>query len=162
MSSRFCVWRWLEREDHKIIKAVGKFVRVSQTPVPLSITVRLDHVPGLVAIGIANTNSPPAIAGCLRRKSGGSKIAFAGIFLQPKAATLFHNKDDNIADVPALDAGTYLNLTIAKDTLAVAKNGHFIIRAKLPAPWRNDSYFYAAAVMDSPMCSLVPCWSITA
>ena len=53
------------------------------------------------------------------------------------------------------------DILYADDTLAVTKNGRFINRAKLPAPWRNDSYFYAAAVVDTPACSLAPCWTIT-
>ena len=158
LSPRFAVWRWLERGGAPYTKASGKFVAVSQSPVPLSVTVRLDVLDGLLALGIANTNAPQAIVGSLLRRKTKSKMAFTGVFLQPRASTLFLNSDQ-FADVPYLETGTFLTLKILDGCMTILKDNAFVLTAQLPAPWRLDSHFYCAAVMDKP-CTLCPCWSV--
>ena len=163
MSSNFGVWRWVTRNGCSRIPVCGSVVSISQSPVPSTVTLLMEHVcDETVVVGLASTRQPRAIMETL----SGSKdtCAFFGVAITPVTTLLIHNdkvlnedathqlKDGSFVTV-ALD-GEQVELTVsAPSALPYRQTARHGVRAV------STHELYCAAICDAP-CQLVPCWSL--
>ena len=152
--SKFCVWRWLQRDGSEFIQVGDQHLLVSQFPSGLDITLdfRLSKLRGRVAIGISSSREPTEILG--EDGSVTTMCAFIG------RGHGFEYKKQRLGKAP-----TGIKLSDTRTTFRCAANLEMSFDGVLRSSTAYDGvlnrslHYYAFVLFgERPVGVVRPCW----
>ena len=151
-STYLAAWRWQQREGGHLVKAGGKFVCVSQSPVRGSVTVRVDSVAGMT-IGLSTSKKPRDVVAAVKKATG--KQAFYGARVDEESVSFLRNGKE-LGERSYHSDDRFVTFAFAEGSMELRLGSRcFSHHIGLNA----DQGTYGAVVVDSRR-SIDPCWTM--
>ena len=155
------MWRWLQTSGCPYLHLRATMVCISQTVVPLRMTLLLHRLGEAVVVGLANTRQPQTILSNVLQT--GKRFCFLGVAITSLGARLLKNhhalSEEAASTVPD---GTFMTIALDDERMEVSfrtpAGGTWSCTARHGGEVDAASERYCAAISDAP-CDIVSCWS---
>jgi len=166
MCKEFAAWRWLQRQGSMCTHIYGKVVYVSQSRVPLNVTLLVEESEGDLIVGVTNARYPEHILESWMTPS--CNYVFYGALLQPNETTLFTKLKDVVSEnttrhekVP--DGASFVTLSVSHKNIELRVSGPMTSSYTISAEHDeciHPTLGYFCVVISNTPCHIAPCWTL--